>query len=243
MSAVMEHGGGPVQRLAHPARAISLYDLFRKQPAEYLCPGRSLFVEGDDAAHVFEVLDGALRVFKSVSDGRRVITGFMYPGDIVGVSLGKHYLGSVEAVCGSTVRRLPRSRMDAAVDADKRIRPMVFSLVADEMAAAQRQMILLSCKNSEERLCSFLLEYLNRSAFPGERFPCLNLPMCRQDIADYLGLTIETVSRAITKLIDKGVLQIENAAVRQTITIAKPLLLAQIAGEVAPSMPTAEDAG
>lgn len=208
-----------------------LHDLFRKQPVEYVGPGKSLFLEGDDATSVFEALDGAIRVFKSISDGRRVITGFLYSGDIFGVSLARQYLYSAEAICGTTIRRLPRRQLQTAVDADGRLKPAVFSLVSDELAAAQNQMVLLSCKNAEERLCSFLLAYLKRNAPPEEGIYSIDLPMCRQDIADYLGMTIETVSRTVTKLINKGVLHIENANMRHTITVERPVLLAHLAGE------------
>lgn len=218
----------------HPASmdgTTSLREIFQKQPAEYLSPGKTLFLEGDDASHVFEVLDGALRIFKIISDGRRVITGFLYPGDFVGISLSSRYLYSAEAVCGTTVRRLSRGQLDAAVNGSQRLRPAIFNVVSDEMAAAQDQMVLLSCKNAEERFCSFLLKFMRRNALRGERILSIELPMCRQDIADFLGMSIETVSRTVTKLIGRGALRIEDAPVRHTITILKPLLLAQLAGD------------
>lgn len=211
--------------------ATILHEIFQKQPAEYLSPGKTLFLEGDDASHVFEVLDGALRIFKIISDGRRVITGFLYPGDFVGISLSNRYLYSAEAICGTTVRRLSRRQLDAAASESQRLRPAIFTVVSDEMAAAQDQMVLLSCKNAEERFCSFLLKFMRRNALPGERILSIELPMCRQDIADYLGMTIETVSRTVTKLIGRGALRIEDATVRHTITILKPVLLAQLAGD------------
>ncbi|WCK68743.1 helix-turn-helix domain-containing protein [Agrobacterium tumefaciens] len=209
----------------------SLHEFFLKQPVEYLSPAKTLFLEGDNASHVFEVLDGALRIFKIISDGRRIITGFLYPGDFVGMCLWDRYLYSAEAICGTTVRRLSRRQLDAAATESQRLRPAIFSVVSDEMAAAQDQMVLLSCKSAEERLCSFLLKFMRRNALPGERILSIELPMCRQDIADYLGMTIETVSRTVTKLIGRGALRIEDATVRHTITILKPVLLAQLAGD------------
>ena len=80
-------------------------------------------------------------------------------------------------------------------------------------------------------MCTFLLKFLQRKAQQGEWEKTIELPMCRQDIADYLGLTIETVSRTLTKLIKRGVLRIENAGARQAIIVEKPLLLAQLAGD------------
>ncbi|MGV2130811.1 helix-turn-helix domain-containing protein [Agrobacterium vitis] len=208
-----------------------LHELFQKQPAEYLSPNKTLFLERDEALHVFEILDGALRIFKIISDGRRVITGFLYPGDFVGISLSSRYLYSADAICGTTVRRLSRHQLDAAASQGRRLRPAISHVVSDEMAAAQDQMVMLSCKNAEERFCSFLLRFMRRNALPGEQVLSIELPMGRQDIADYLGMTIETVSRTVTKLIGRGAVRIEDATVRHTITILKPLLLAQLAGD------------
>ena len=82
-----------------------LQGLFKKQPVEHLAGGQSLFFEGDAAKHLFEVVEGSLRIFKIISDGRRIITGFLHAGDVVGVSLKSHYLYSVEAVTDAKVRR------------------------------------------------------------------------------------------------------------------------------------------
>jgi CRP/FNR family transcriptional regulator len=208
-----------------------LREVFGKQPVRHLSAGKPLFVEGEEATHVFEVGHGALRVFKIISDGRRVITGFLYPGDIIGLSVGQRYLYSAEAISAATVRQMTRAEFDSAVTDNPRLQPEFFALVSDEMAAAQDQMVLLSCKNAEERICSFLLKFLKRCSLPGERRRQIELPMCRQDIADYLGLTIETVSRTFTRLINKGVVSIENGALRHTIMIERPSLLAKLAGD------------
>ncbi|MCL6705624.1 helix-turn-helix domain-containing protein [Pseudomonas sp. R2.Fl] len=205
--------------------------LFAGQPAEHLAAGCSLFFQGDEASHVFEVLEGTLRVCRIISDGRRIITGFLTGGDLIGVSLRRKYLYSVEAITPCTLRRMPRRRFETAVAQDDELRPAVFARVCDEMAAAQDQMVLLSCKNAEERLCSFFVKYMRQTSVLGERRMTIALPMSRQDMADYLGLTIETVSRTMTKLINKGVLSIESPGARHSITIERPGLLEQLAGD------------
>jgi len=208
-----------------------LHSLFAKQSVEYLAPGQPLFFEGDEAKHVFEVTEGTLRVFRIISDGRRVITGFQHAGDIIGVSLKGDYLYSAEAITPAKIRRLARRQFDAAVINSDSLRPAVFARVCDEMAAAQDQMVLLSSKSAEERLCTFLLRYLRRAMAEGGAQPVVDLPMSRQDMADYLGLTIETVSRTITKLIGKGVLKVVDPAARHSIRIERPGMLAQLAGD------------
>ena len=187
-----------------------LHGLFVKQPAECLSAGQALFFEGDEARHIFEVIEGTLRIFRIISDGRRVITGFLHAGDIIGVSLRSDYLYTAEAITPAKVRRLPRRQFDAAVLECDSLRPEMFARVCEEMAAAQDQMVLLSSKSAEERLCTFLLKYLRRAAAEGSKLSVIDLPMSRQDMADYLGLTIETVSRTLTSLQDEGLIALPS---------------------------------
>ncbi len=208
--------------------ARDLRSLFTRQPVEHLAPGQSLFFEGDDAKHVFDVLEGTLRVFRIISDGRRIITGFLNAGDMVGLSLKGTYLYSAEAITTTMVRRLGRRAFDMAVATSEELRPQMISHVCDEMAAAQDQMVLLSCKSAEERLCSFLLKEAKRSGTTLMAEVLVDLPMTRLDMADYLGLTIETVSRTITKLTSKGVI---GQVGRHSLRILKPMMLAQLAGD------------
>jgi CRP/FNR family transcriptional regulator len=207
---------------------VCLQSLFRKQPVEQLDAGGSLFFEGDTAKHLFEVVEGVLRIFKIMADGRRVITGFLYSGDLVGVSLRYHYLYGAEAVTSVRLRRFARKSFEDAVSGSPELRPQLFARLCDEMAAAQDQMVLLSCKNAEERLCSFLLQRLRCKREQERSASIIDLPMTRLDIADYLGLTIETISRMMTKLTNKGVV---SPAGRHSIRIAKPGMLAHLAGD------------
>jgi CRP/FNR family transcriptional regulator len=205
-----------------------LRSLFCKQPVEQLDAGRTLFFEGDPAKHLFELVEGVLRIFKIMADGRRVITGFLYPGDLVGVSLRNHYLYSAEAVTRTRLRRFSRKAFEETVSSSPELRPQLLARLCDEMAAAQDQMVLLSCKNAEERLCSFLLQQLQRKREQDRSSSVVDLPMTRLDIADYLGLTIETVSRTMTKLTNKGIL---GPAGRHSVAVIKVSTLAHLAGE------------
>jgi len=210
------------------AEPVCLRSLFWKQPLEQLDAGGSLFFEGDPAKHLFELVEGVLRIFKIMADGRRVITGFLYPGDLVGVSLRNQYLYSAEAVSTAKLRRFSRKSFEDAVGDSAELRPQLLARLCDEMAAAQDQMVLLSCKNAEERLCSFLLQQLRRKRKQDRSTNIAELPMTRLDIADYLGLTIETVSRTMTKLTNKGIV---SPAGRHSISVTKPGMLARLAGD------------
>ncbi|MBB6487422.1 helix-turn-helix domain-containing protein [Rhizobium lusitanum] len=214
--------------VAFEAEPLCLQSLFSKQPLEQLEAGRTLFFEGDRAKHLFELVEGVLRIFKIMADGRRVITGFFYPGDLVGVSLRDRYLYSAEAVVPVSVRRFGRRAFEDTVCSSPQLRPQLLARLCDEMATAQDQMVLLSCKNAEERVCSFLLKLLRRKQGQDRSCSVVDLPMTRLDIADYLGLTIETVSRSMTKLTCKGIIA---PAGRHSICIKKASMLAHLAGE------------
>jgi CRP/FNR family transcriptional regulator len=210
--------------VSHPP--VTLGDIFADQVAERFAQGEALFWQGDAAAHVFEVVSGALRTVHVMSDGRRVITGFLFPGDVVGVSLRNRYLTTVEAIAPTQVRRLGRHRFEAAVDRYPDLRDQRIERLGDEMTAAQEQVVLLARKTAEERVASFLRSLARRNGGtlrPGQQIP---LPMTRLDMADYLGLTIETVSRVMTRLTARGII---GPAGRHEIAIQRPAALAAIA--------------
>src|SRR5271168_3824283 len=201
----------------------TLKDLFKGQPTEILQAGAALFWEGDEAGQIFDVLEGVVRVYRIMSDGRRAIVGFIHPGDVLGVSFQDRYLFTAEAVTKVKVRRFARGRFFAMINESPALRPQLFATLCDEMSAAQDQMLLLGRKTAEERVVSFLLAVRRKDA-RGEE---IELPMSRQDMADYLGLTIETVSRMMTSLTRRGLIA---AGARHTLTLRKLSALREIAG-------------
>ena len=208
--------------------APSLQNLFDKQPVETFDAGEAIFWEGDAAPHVFEVREGVLRVCRLLSDGRRVITGFLYPGDLVGVSLKDRYLYTAEAVTETKVRRFARGRFQEKINECPDLRPQLFAQLCDEMAAAQDQLVLLARKSAEERVSSFLLAIARRLLGDRQAAPLVEIPMTRLDMADYLGLTIETVSRTMTSLASRGVIAANG---RHAVVVRKLAKLVALAGE------------
>lgn len=206
----------------------TLQSLFSRQPIEKFEAGSAVFWEGDEAQHVFEVVSGVLRVYKILSDGRRVITGFMYPGDLIGVSLKDRYLYTAEAVTRIQVRRFARQRFQEEINRSPELRPQLFARLCDEMAAAQEQMVLLARKSAEERVCSFLLNIAQRLQSDRSSLAIVEVPMTRLDMADYIGLTIETVSRIMTRLTSRGVIAPSG---RHAIVVRKRDKLTALAGE------------
>jgi CRP/FNR family transcriptional regulator, anaerobic regulatory protein len=202
----------------------TLKDLFKGQPTETLPSGAALFWEGDEARQIFDLLEGVVRVYRIMSDGRRAIMGFVHPGDVLGVSFQDRYLFTAEAVTEIKVRRFARGRFFAMINESPALRPQLFAILCDEMSAAQDQMLLLGRKTAEERVVSFLLAIHRKRARGAE----IELPMSRQDMADYLGLTIETVSRMMTTLTRRGLIAV---GARHIVTLRKLSALREIAGD------------
>ncbi|EWY39355.1 transcriptional regulator [Skermanella stibiiresistens SB22] len=167
-----------------------------------------MFREGEHAENVFEVTSGTIRVFKLLPDGRRQIIGFVEAGDFLGLSFNDTYLYTAEAVTTAAVRRFPRRRMETLIDENPIIRRRLLAVTANELLTAQEQMVLLGRKTAKEKLCTFLLSLSRKAARRGLCDTRVSMPMGRADIADYLGLTIETVSRTITCLKTAGLIRL-----------------------------------
>jgi CRP/FNR family transcriptional regulator, anaerobic regulatory protein len=201
----------------------TLKDLFRGQPVESFAPGEALIWEGDQAGQIFDVLEGVLRICKILPDGRRAIMGFVYPGDVLGVSFQRRSLCTAESVTAVKVRRVSRSRFLSLVNQSPDLQSQLFALLCDKMSAAHDQMLVLGRKSAEERVVTFLLGVHRKCAAGNE----IELPMSRLDMADYLGLTIETVSRMMTSLARRGLI---HATGRHRIALRKLSALRDIAG-------------
>lgn len=165
-----------------------------------------IFGEGEDAEYIYQVVSGAARTYKILSDGRRQIGAFYLPGDIFGLEIGTAHQLSAEAICNATVSAIKRSSLSDLARDDNKITHALLALTARELQRAQKHVLLL-VRNAQERVASFLLEMVDRTAGAGS----IDLPMSRQDIADYLGLTIETVSRTLTLLEDQAAIALPSA--------------------------------
>jgi CRP/FNR family transcriptional regulator, anaerobic regulatory protein len=223
----VERAGKMSARPAVLPATASLAALFYSQPAETFAPPRMIFAEGDPAEHVFYVMEGWLRVYRIKQDGRRAIVGFVYGGDVLGVSFRGAYLFTAEAVTCVKLKRYSCRRFHALVDESPELRPQLLAKVCDEMAAAQDQMVLLGATRADERLAAFLLRIANRTG-GDHRTPIeIDLPFGRVDIADYLGLTIETVCREFSKLKRNGLISMRGP---HRILLRRMQSLRQIAG-------------
>ena len=168
---------------------------------------QALFHEGDPATRVFTLTRGTLKLYKLLADGRRHVTGFMHPGDFLGISVDEEHAFSAEALEEAQLCWFPRNRFDEFVEEHPSMERELYCMAAHELAAAQQQMVLLGRKTASERLASFLL-LLARRAHGGDGL--VRLPMSRSDIADYLGLTKETVSRVFSVLRRERVIRLRS---------------------------------
>jgi CRP/FNR family nitrogen fixation transcriptional regulator len=170
---------------------------------------RNTEIHGEDepAEYFYQVVSGAVRTYKVLSDGRRQIGAFHLPGDLFGLEAGDNHRFSAEAIAASIVRIAKRSALIALATRDHDLANALWMHTANNLQIAQDHMLLLGRKTAEERVASFLLHMFERAS--AER--TLDLPMSRQDIADYLGLTIETVSRTLTQLEGKAAIELPSS--------------------------------
>lgn len=187
-------------------------------------PEETIFYEGDPASHLYNVTSGCVRLSKLLPDGRRQITGFLFSGDFLGLAYIESYAFTAEAVTRVTVCRFPRDRFQALLDDLPELERRLLGVASNELATAQDQILLLGRKSAKEKVASFLLSLARRGHGRRGGGGLIDVPMTRHDIADYIGLTTETVSRTFTKLAGEGVIDLptpQQVAVRDSETLAE----------------------
>lgn len=182
--------------------------------------GSEIFGEKEPADYVYQVLTGTVRSYKLLSDGRRQIGAFHLAGDIFGLEIGTEHRFTAEAVVDTTVRLMKRRSLELVAESDVMVARNLLSMTTSNLRHAEDHMLLLGRKTSLERVAAFLIEMDKRLSATG----ILALPMCRRDIADYLGLTLETVSRALSRLHGLGVLGFIGNNQRQIVLLDREKL-------------------
>jgi len=169
--------------------------------------GREVFAEGADTDVFYKVVSGVVRACKFLSDGRRQIEAFHVAGALFGFELGEERLMSAEAVTDCTLISYRRHSVEALAQKDQTVSHQLFQYAMQNLAQAQGHCLLLGRRGAAEKVACFLLDWAKRAS--DKRL--LHLAMTRQDIADYLGLTIETVSRSLTQFERDGVIALPCA--------------------------------
>ncbi|HZR72483.1 helix-turn-helix domain-containing protein [Bradyrhizobium sp.] len=170
--------------------------------------GRNEEIYGEDepAEFLYQIVTGAVRTYRMLDDGRRQIVAFYLPGDIFGVEAGEAHLASAEAVNDSQVLVVKRASAMARAELQRDLSKQLWMLAVRELQRVQQHSLAL-IKSADERVAGFLLEMAGRCGSSAS----VDLPMSRQDIADYLGLTIETVSRTFTQFAQSGMIALETS--------------------------------
>jgi CRP/FNR family transcriptional regulator, nitrogen fixation regulation protein len=179
---------------------------YRKEEFNYR-KEEEIYGENEPSEYVYQVVRGAVRSYKLLTDGRRQIGAFHLPGDVFGLDPGPTHRLTAEAITDTTVRLVKRRSLEAAAASNVQVAHSLWAMTAGDLRHAEDHMLLLGRKTALERVATFLLEMDRRLAKAG----MMALPMCRRDIGDYLGLTLETVSRTLSELNDKGILAFSGA--------------------------------
>lgn len=205
--------------LPAPARMSAAKFAARKQPADEfatldrvgtvvtLSRDEVLFYDGDAASHCCKVLTGAVRCCKLLADGRRHVSEFYLPGDLIGFDAEANYRFTAEAVTDTSVVRYTRRSVEVLAAQEPRFGRRLLSIACHGLSAAQQKLVLLGRKTAEERIASFLIDLAERNGESSR----VSLPMNRTDIGDHLGLTMETVSRGLSHLKNEGIISLENS--------------------------------
>jgi CRP/FNR family transcriptional regulator, nitrogen fixation regulation protein len=177
--------------------------------------GTEIFGQAEPADYIYQVIEGAVRTHKLLSDGRRQIGAFHLPGDIFGLENGDSHRFTAEAIVDTTVCIVKRHSLEREAKKDPALMRSLLTMTSNNLEHVENHLVLLGRKTATERVKAFLLEMNHRLTAPG----VMALPMNRHDIADYLGLTMETVSRVLAALQRKGHVKVAGRYQREIIVL------------------------
>jgi len=203
---------------------LELRELQRLATQIYPRLGETIFSEGDLADEVFGLSQGVVRLYKLLPDGRRPILAFALPGEFLGMPFADRHTFSADAIGEVALCRFSRSELTKFVQSSPGVMKLMLEFVARELDMAQTQLLLLGNGSAEEKVAMFLVNWRNRLARCSAFSEPVPLPMRRQDIADFLGLKLETVSRTLAKLEQKNVIRLVPKGVFLT-DLAQTLLM------------------
>ncbi|PCI34059.1 MAG: Crp/Fnr family transcriptional regulator [Alphaproteobacteria bacterium] len=191
-------------------------------------PAKQIICSEDEAAdYIYNIRNGTVRLSKMLADGRRQITGFLFAGDFFGLSCKDKYSYTAEAITDVDICRFPRAKIIGSFKEFPALGERVFEMTRTELEATHDQMLLLGRKTAKEKLCSFLLTLQEKSrCLEGQDKNEIKIPMNRSDIADFLGLTVETISRQFTNLHKMNLIELDDA---HKVVLTNPEAIAAIA--------------
>lgn len=186
------------------------------QRSKPLRKGEHIYREGDNFGTVYAVRSGAVKAYKITGDGKELVTGFYFPGELLGVdgiSKNSHVV-SAKALETSAICEIPFKRLEELSTKLPSLQRHFFRLMSQEITQDQELITLLSKNSADQRVAALLLSISTRSAKLKRSATAFRLPMSRTDIGNYLGLTVETVSRIFSRFQKSGLLEVENKEIR-----------------------------
>ncbi|MEL7135251.1 MAG: helix-turn-helix domain-containing protein [Pseudomonadota bacterium] len=212
-----------------PHRCRNAIERVEPQPLNILrfSPQEHVFMQGDRLRGIYKVLKGTVICYRLMADGRRHIQSFVSGGEYLAVSFAERHDVSAEALTDVEVLCTPRAAFDRHLESDMQFRRGILTMMGSKLRSAREQALLLARKNAMERTASFLIFLDERFRNPKTGY--VDIRMSRCDIADYLGLTLETVSRMMNKLKQSGIIDLPQAT---RFTVCKRAQLIAMAGEV-----------
>lgn len=195
---------------AHSSTPTTLQDHLERAPLRGIEAKDHVFTEGDPKSHIYQVVTGAVCLYKVLPDGRRQVIDFAYGGDVLSLGLGSLETYNAQATVATRVKCLSSSALSGLARRDPAIAMHMCEAMSDELAAVRDHLVCVVQRSATERLVTFLLALSKRNDAHNRDFRTIELPMTRADIGDFLGLTIETVSRTFTKLKCLGLIEISQ---------------------------------
>lgn len=165
-------------------------------------PGEEIFAEGEAVDTIYQVMSGTVRTYRLLGDGRRHVCDFHAPGDLLGLEAVDEHCCSAEGMTDVILHAIPLKTLRRLCAEDPALSQRLLSIATGGMQRSQNHASMLARLGAVERVAAFLVDFARRFDADDE----LDLPMTRQDIADYLGLTIHTVSRTLSQLQDQGLI-------------------------------------
>jgi CRP/FNR family transcriptional regulator len=202
--AVCETCGSRVTGLCRPLDAAGLDEMLSEAQQLTLPPRHLLFDEGDRAAHVFTLVQGTAKLSRLLPDGREQVLGFRFAGDVLGYTGEEKHVFAARLLTTAQVCRLERRRLDGLFSRYPALERRLLDLCVQELAATREQLVTVGRRTAEARVAAFLLSLTEAGRRRQQPGAVLDMPMTRSDIADFLGLTIETVSRTLTAFRRRG---------------------------------------
>ncbi|MBK1656942.1 Crp/Fnr family transcriptional regulator [Paracraurococcus ruber] len=201
---VCDRCGSRIAGLCQPLDSAALDEVSSESQQTSLTAHSMVFREGDPAGRIFTLVEGFAKLTRLLPDGKQQVVGFRFAGDVIGYTTLPTYPFDAELLTDSRICRLERGQLDALLRRYPVLERRMLDLCVQELTATQEQLVTVGRRSAEARVAAFLLSLVEASRRRGKPCTVLEMPMTRADIADFLGLTLETVSRSLTAFRKRG---------------------------------------